>query len=139
MKPVQEVALEETEYTVVKSHNHGLKLASYAPSVFGRFFVDASKKAGRWNLFLQTPSWMSPEARSWEFQAQRAIAGWNFSLRSYSVRPQDAHVFNVVVSGDVSTMLSLFKSGQASLYDRDSEGASLLHVSFRGCRIVRKS
>ncbi|KAK2010396.1 hypothetical protein LZ32DRAFT_381592 [Colletotrichum eremochloae] len=116
-------------YTVTRSRNQGLKLASYAPSPFGRVVIDSSKATGCWQVLLQTPSWLSREAWTWEFQSQRAVAGWNFSLRSYSVRPQDALIFKAVKSGDVSTMLALFGSGEASLYDRDAGGLSLFHYA----------
>ncbi|KAK1990339.1 hypothetical protein LX36DRAFT_416661 [Colletotrichum falcatum] len=114
---------------VTKWRDQGFRLDSYAPSPLGRVVVGSSKATGRRQVTLQTPSWLSREAWTWEFQSQRAVSGWNFSLRSYSIRPQDSLIFKVVKSGDVSTMLALFGTGEASLYDRDAGGSSLFHYA----------
>ncbi|KAF9876749.1 hypothetical protein CkaCkLH20_05595 [Colletotrichum karsti] len=135
-KPVdKKESAKEGVYTVVKSHHCGVKLASYTPSALGKILFNSSRSAGYWQMFLQAPSWMSRDAWSWEFMAQRAVAGWTFALRSYSIRPEDSQIFKVVRDGEVSEMLSLFRSGEASPYDRDSKGASLLHYATESWQI----
>lgn len=64
----------------------------------------------------------------WDVLVHRASNGWKISLCIWNICPDDSVVFDYAFHGSSSDLLSAIGSGQASLYDRDPEGRTLLHV-----------
>jgi len=58
-----------------------------------------------------------------------SYGGWKCSLRGYSRRPFDSPVFEAAIFGDAETLQAMFQAGEASPYDCDEFGTSLLMVS----------
>jgi len=63
-----------------------------------------------------------------EFAKSRS--GWNINLRTYNIIPSGSLVFGLAREGDVRGLLDLFAGGQASPFDVDEIGRSLLSVRF---------
>ncbi|KAJ0420822.1 hypothetical protein BJY00DRAFT_323571 [Aspergillus carlsbadensis] len=80
---------------------------------------------------VQLPSWL---ARSvWDICAKRASNGWTYSLRYWTIKSQNAEVFNMAFRGNLSSIVRMFEERTASLYDRDTAGWTLLHyAAFQG-------
>ena len=76
------------------------------------------------NLFLNSV---------WEFSVYKANQGWDFSLRSYNLRPWDAQIFQAISNGDLSQTCELLHSGRASVRDQDPSGNGVLHYAARSC------
>lgn len=76
---------------------------------------------------FRTPTWLT--SRVCETRISRACSGWTVHLSSYHVRPEDASVFSFAEQGDVGNLRRLFESGEASPFDRNPGGETLLHVS----------
>ncbi|KAK1724507.1 uncharacterized protein BDZ83DRAFT_578573 [Colletotrichum acutatum] len=106
---------------VVLSQNTRILPHSILSGVQGRYFFCPIYRAR-----VRPPMWMSE--RIWDIQTYRACAGWKFSLRTWTVRPFSAPVFGYVKSGSWSQVLQEFEGNRASVFDRDSEGWSLVHV-----------
>jgi hypothetical protein len=69
----------------------------------------------------------------WEFSVYKANQGWDISLRSYNIRPENAQIFDAIVNGDLSQVCELLHSGRASIWDRDPSGRGVLHFAARSC------
>lgn len=65
----------------------------------------------------------------WDLVMTKSYGGWEFSLRPLNIRPNDSLVFDYATNGNVSGLLKMFSSGEASPFDHDEAGRSLLHVS----------
>ena len=61
----------------------------------------------------------------------RASGGWKVSLCKWNVCPYNSVVFDYAFHGSSSEILRAIDSGQASLYDRDPNDRTLLHVRKR--------
>lgn len=72
------------------------------------------------------PSWLIN--RVWSVQAVHLSSGWTFSPRSYNVVPQDSAIFVYVRDNNTDAIKNLFSHGEASPFDCDELGRSLLHV-----------
>ncbi|KAI1384189.1 uncharacterized protein F4822DRAFT_434129 [Hypoxylon trugodes] len=94
------------------------------PSIFGTFQVGSSSTWGQ-TVLLQAPAWLSQ--RSWELHATRAKGAWQLNLRTYSIVPKDSEVMRLAGNGSVEEMQMLFDAGQASPFDQDERGLTLLH------------
>ncbi|KAF7876951.1 uncharacterized protein EAF02_008171 [Botrytis sinoallii] len=65
----------------------------------------------------------------WELCAyQQSISGWDFKLRIYNVVDYDAPIMTLARNGDVAGMQQLFETQQASPYDVNIYGQTILHV-----------
>jgi hypothetical protein len=69
----------------------------------------------------------------WEFSVYKANQGWDFSFRSYNIRPNNAQIFEAILNGDLSQVCELLHSGRASIWDRDPSGKGVLHFAARSC------
>lgn len=69
----------------------------------------------------------------WEFSVYKANQGWDFSLRSYSIRPYGAQIFKAICGGNLSKVRELLHSGKASIWDRDPDGRGVLHFAASSC------
>lgn len=55
---------------------------------------------------------------------------WQYSISPINVRPDDSIIFRLCDTGNTEAVRELFSMQQASVYDVDTNGMSLLHVSF---------
>ncbi|ETS79806.1 hypothetical protein PFICI_07335 [Pestalotiopsis fici W106-1] len=83
---------------------------------------------------LQMPLWLS--RRAWEMQSFKALGHWQFSLRSYSIRPDTAAVFATAETGTPLQLELMFREGSGSPHDCDVHGRSLLYYATRGACIA---
>lgn len=74
----------------------------------------------------RAPPWLIN--RVWRIQALRAVSGWTFSPRSYNIIPNTSIVFEYLENHNISGIQELFSQRQASPFDCDEHGLSLLHV-----------
>ncbi|KAI5462146.1 hypothetical protein BGZ63DRAFT_206122 [Mariannaea sp. PMI_226] len=102
---------------------------SYAPSKLGRFALASRSSTGAWKAYLQWPSWLSQSV--FEFDSRPSLAGWTYSYRIYNVIPYKSEIMRRVQAGDKPGVLELFRTRQASPFDRDEDGSSLLHHAAR--------
>lgn len=72
--------------------------------------------------------------RSWDLSVRRASTGWTLQLNTRNMRPRDAKIIQAVANGQVEHIIELLKSKEASIYDVDPDGHSLLEVS---CQVFR--
>ncbi|KAF7859741.1 hypothetical protein EAF04_008820 [Stromatinia cepivora] len=64
----------------------------------------------------------------WELCGYRqSTSGWAFTLRTYNVVSEDAPIIKLVEGGDIVGMQQLFETRQASPFDVDPFGRTLLH------------
>ncbi|KIW89809.1 uncharacterized protein Z519_09238 [Cladophialophora bantiana CBS 173.52] len=64
-----------------------------------------------------------------ELLYQQAYSGWNLLFRTYNIRPDSWLAFQYVKGGDVASLRQLFDSRQASIFDRGTDGQTLLHYA----------
>lgn len=72
------------------------------------------------------PSWFSN--RVWRIAATRASCGWDFRVRTYTVRPRDSPIFQCITQGDLDGVRRLIANGEASPLDCQEEGQTLFGV-----------
>ncbi|KAK7978784.1 hypothetical protein PG988_006274 [Apiospora saccharicola] len=97
---------------------------------------DPYRSSQGWATSFHVPRWFSSARKAWEICAERSYAGWKFNLRVYCVRSNCPTVFRAAQNGDVKTLQRLFDSGQASLYDRDPWGRTLVHYGAMGSSVT---
>ncbi|EGU74294.1 hypothetical protein FOXB_15190, partial [Fusarium oxysporum f. sp. conglutinans Fo5176] len=66
--------------------------------------------------------------RAWDLSVLRASTGWTFQLNTWNVRPMDAKIFAAVADGEVECIVESLKNKEASIYDMDPHGYSLLRT-----------
>ncbi|SCV52682.1 uncharacterized protein FFB14_12731 [Fusarium fujikuroi] len=69
--------------------------------------------------------------RSWDLSVLRASTGWTLQLNTRNMRPWDAKIIQAVANGQVEHIIELLKSKEASIYDVDPDGYSLLELALR--------
>ena len=79
-------------------------------------------------LRVTPPPWLLK--KSWDLQVSMAYSGWKTCFRQYVMVPDDAEVIVVVEDGTFEKLLELFNDGAASPFSVDTEGRTLLHVSW---------
>ncbi|KAM5516609.1 hypothetical protein FOXYSP1_03560 [Fusarium oxysporum f. sp. phaseoli] len=67
--------------------------------------------------------------RAWDLSVLRASTGWTFQLNTWNVRPMDAKIFAAVADGEVECIVESLKNKEASIYDMDPHGYSLLRIA----------
>ena len=82
---------------------------------------------------LKTPIWLNRTV--WEMAMDRAISGWTFSIRSYSLVDYESGIVDAICSGDTALLQQSFDMRKASPFDEivfgsnyDSPRFSLLQV-----------
>lgn len=106
---------------------------TFAPSMTGRFSLSYVTNTGAWQAYLQLPKWISQSVV--ELQSNPTSWSANYSFRVYNVVSFDSDIVQCVRKGDKKGVVELFNSRQASPYDKDQYGSSLLYVRHR-CRIM---
>ncbi|KAI1039142.1 hypothetical protein LB505_007515 [Fusarium chuoi] len=66
---------------------------------------------------------------SWDLSVLRASTGWTFQLNTWNIRPWGTEIFLAVKDGQVEYIVESLKNRQASIYDMDPYGNSLLHTA----------
>lgn len=61
--------------------------------------------------------------------ACRSTHGMTWKISSWNIRPRRSRIFMAALRGDFERIVKLISDGEASLYDRDEDGQTLLHVS----------
>lgn len=64
---------------------------------------------------LKTPTWLSRNV--WELAIDRAISGWTFSIRGYSMLPCESPLYEICRSGDIARLQRSFELREASPFD----------------------
>ena len=82
------------------------------------------------SVAFRPPWWLTSVTYAWSLSLERSWAGWRAQWRHYSVRPDDSPVFAAVYARDVQTLMNLFDSREATPFDCDEGGQSLIHVRF---------
>ncbi|KAK8060912.1 hypothetical protein PG996_010842 [Apiospora saccharicola] len=77
---------------------------------------------------FRQPWWLAGLASSFTLHMSTYRSGWDVQVRLYSERPESDPVFLMAEDGDVAGLRSLFEQRQASPFDRDEYGRTLLHV-----------
>jgi hypothetical protein len=77
-------------------------------------------------VWYRSPAWLVN--RAWKFHARKAYNGWNFSIRQCNVTHSCSPVFYHAVTGNVKGLQELFDRRQASPFDCNEDGQTLLHV-----------
>ncbi|EXJ79800.1 hypothetical protein A1O3_08085 [Capronia epimyces CBS 606.96] len=74
-----------------------------------------------------------------ELVQERAGGPSTFIIRQYNIRPYSAPVFKYVKNGNIAALQQLFETKQASIFDRDEDGYTLIHraVMFEKASMVR--
>jgi hypothetical protein len=72
---------------------------------------------------------------AYRIDVSRSISGWQINLQPYSIRPKDSLVFKIAAEGDFQSLYHMINTGQASPFDRDENGKTLLHYAFESTDI----
>lgn len=105
-------------------------------SQYARFALAHTKSTGAWQAQLQVPKWLSTSV--YEFMSAPAIAGWTYSYRIYNIIPDDSEIIKKIASGDLIGVREMFSNRDASPFDRNAAGRSLLYVRTRfSCHMDR--
>lgn len=75
---------------------------------------------------LYLPRWFVQQ--QWVICALRATSGWRFNFHIYNILPDESPIFDLVVSGEIEAVKAALSSKQASIYDENQCGLTLLHV-----------
>ena len=89
-----------------------------------------SKRRKKLKARIQTPKWLFGVSRAIEIYESGATMGWTFNIQVYNVVPHGSPQFEIARYGDLVGIQHLFSTGQASPFDRDPWGYTLLDVSF---------
>ncbi|KAF4495988.1 hypothetical protein FAGAP_7861 [Fusarium agapanthi] len=67
--------------------------------------------------------------RSWDLSVLRALTGWTFQLNTWNIRPWGTDIFLAVENGQVEHIVESLQNREASIYDMNPFGKSLLHTA----------
>lgn len=98
----------------------------YAPSKLGRFAMAYTTATGAWQAYVQWPSWLSSSV--YELQSAPTGSGWMYTYRVYNIISSNSEIIQRIKEGDKAGVLELFNKRQASPFDKDENGYSLLYV-----------
>jgi hypothetical protein len=76
---------------------------------------------------FKTPTWLSRTV--WEMAMDRAISGWTFSIRSYSLVNYESGIVDAICSGDTALLQQSFDMRKASPFDEIVYHYGILHCS----------
>ena len=122
-------SISQRQVTVCTHHSHRTKsnMRWKGSSTTGSLSFERNSRsllAG-----FRPPWWLRGVLYAVELRASMSYGGWKCSLRGYSRRPFDSPVFEAAIFGDAETLQAMFQAGEASPYDCDEFGTSLLMVS----------
>ncbi|KAK4061481.1 uncharacterized protein Triagg1_10338 [Trichoderma aggressivum f. europaeum] len=117
--------LIETEDAISRSRKT-TNLFAFNFAQYLRFALAHTKSTGAWQAQLQVPKWLSTSV--YEFMSEPAIAGWTYTYRVYNIIPNDSEIIKKINSGDLIGVREMFNNRDASPFDRNAAGGSLLYV-----------
>ncbi|KAK1672276.1 hypothetical protein BDP55DRAFT_588343 [Colletotrichum godetiae] len=88
---------------------------------FGQYSFQRSRSNGGWTASLQVPWSQCVRELRW--------TGWQYCFHSYNIRPDFSPVFKTVKKGDLTRLMNLFKMGEATPFDKNESGHSLLYIA----------
>lgn len=106
--------------------NESKLVRTYSPSKLGRFALAYTTATGAWQAYIQWPSWLSQSVC--EIQSSPTLCGWTYNYRMYNIISSTSDIIKKIRVGDKAGVLELFNSRQASPFDKDQNGQSLLFV-----------
>ncbi|KAI1323454.1 hypothetical protein F5Y16DRAFT_345603 [Xylariaceae sp. FL0255] len=86
-----------------------------------------------YRVSVDIPSWLSNI--SWELHGSWTMGSWTYTLQSYTRRPWESQVFQIAQYGSSLELKRMFADGIASPYDKDTNGATLIHMAARGYNV----
>jgi len=96
-------------------------------SYFGSVTYSSSASGRTYRIRFHAPNWL--KRRIWEFESRRSYGGWQqISIRVYNTRRLESRIFRLTYEHRNSDMLEMFNKGEASPFDCDPYGRSLLYV-----------
>jgi hypothetical protein len=123
------MAAAETTPPVIDSES----LSTNEPGLECQKFTRGAKQNLKLKARFQTPKWLFGVSRAIEIYECRVHAGWNFNIQVYNVVSGSSPIFRMAGSGDVIGIQDLFRTGQASPFDQNPHGFTVLDV--RCCHI----
>ncbi|EQB46375.1 hypothetical protein CGLO_14578 [Colletotrichum gloeosporioides Cg-14] len=99
----------------------------FETTLFGRYAFRRSRNDEGWIASLQIPWSQRVTELRW--------TGWQYRFHSYNIRPKTAPVFKAAEQGDIRELTKLFRTGQASPFDRNEAGRSLLYLAAKEERL----
>ncbi|KAF3060532.1 hypothetical protein CFAM422_011211 [Trichoderma lentiforme] len=118
--------LIETEEVIERSRKT-TDLFTFSFAQHLRFALARTKSTGAWQVQLQVPKWLSTSV--YEFISAPAIAGWTYTYRVYNIIPNDSEIIKKINSGDLIGVREMFNNRDASPFDRNAAGGSLLYYA----------
>ncbi|KAJ9150296.1 hypothetical protein NKR23_g3788 [Pleurostoma richardsiae] len=105
----------------------GKTMVSFGLPTIGSIAIKSLGNGTYYKLCIRPPRWLT--AVAWEFEYRYDYEA-DFRFRRYNVREMSTTpAFNYASCGDLQGLLRLFETRQASPFDRDQYGWSLLHYA----------
>ncbi|KDN63480.1 hypothetical protein CSUB01_07570 [Colletotrichum sublineola] len=101
--------------------------SSFETTVFGRYSLRHSKSNKGWTASVQMPWSQCVRELRW--------TGWQYCFHTYNIRPMSSPAFKAAEKGDLTGLMKLFKTGQATPFDRNEKGRSLLYLAAKKNRL----
>ncbi|KAK4938591.1 hypothetical protein LTR10_021022 [Elasticomyces elasticus] len=99
---------------------------SFTPKAAQMICTDNTDPSGqRPNVNTDLNLWLG---KRFDVIRERALGVSTFTIRTYNIVPWNSLVFRVVSDGDVAELQALFQKKEATIFDRDEYGNTLLHV-----------
>ncbi|KAH8199225.1 hypothetical protein TruAng_006631 [Truncatella angustata] len=102
-----------------------------SPSAVAGFRIGSSSEG--LSAGFRPPWWLFGVTCAFEFNARRSLAGWDIRLRTYAVVPYNTPIWAAMSGGHVERARAIFDSRQASPFDVDELGRSLLFRAIYWC------
>ncbi|KAJ4324475.1 hypothetical protein N0V84_003899 [Fusarium piperis] len=123
-KKKQDQVVAKKNQSMTSRTNESKLGRTYSPSKLGRFALAYATTTGAWQAYIQWPSWLSQSV--FEVQSSPTLCGWTYSYRIYNIISSTSEIIEKIRVGDKARVLELFNSRQASPFDKDQNGQSLL-------------
>ncbi|EFQ30831.1 hypothetical protein CGRA01v4_12894 [Colletotrichum graminicola] len=129
LKPVDFDTSKQTKESKPIRQPNGLIAwpSSFEASVFGRYSFRRSKADNGWTASVQMPWSQRVRELRW--------TGWQYCFHTYNIRPRSSPAFKAAEKGDLAELMKLFKTGQATPFDRNELGRSLLYLAAKEDRL----
>ena len=75
---------------------------------------------------LSFAAWLT--GRIWDVAVLRSQSGWTLDIRTWNLVPSDSPILYSCYRGNIDEVRKLLSAGQASLFDTDCDGRTLLWV-----------
>ncbi|KAK2063253.1 hypothetical protein LY76DRAFT_230289 [Colletotrichum caudatum] len=125
-KPVDFNTNKQTEENgpIRKTNGFIVWPSSFEATAFGRYSFRRSRVSNGWTASVQMP-WS-------QYVRELRWTGWQYCFHAYNIRPRSSPAFKAAEKGDLAGLMRLFKTGQATPFDRNEQGRSLLYLAAKG-------